>query len=145
MGDIDLRKNSAGTKLSNFASSRSQLHQFTIDYAELLTEKGSALAATDVVQIMAIPAGCIVQYAGVTPLVIGDSTTLTLDLGDTTTADLFVNGCDGAALTDGVPIMTVAKYYPAASIFEMELKTLTGTLTTGKVRVWIHIMEASIL
>lgn len=141
----DVRKNSTGTKLPNFSHPRMVLIQETVDYADLLVAKESALAAADVFNILTIPAGCIVLYAGLTPKVVGDSTTLTLDLGDGDNDDLYVDGTDGAALTDGVPIMTVSKYYPAAGSLNLLFKTLTGTLTTGKVLVWALVTEASVL
>lgn len=107
-----------------------------LDFAVELAAKGSALTTSDVFEVLDIPASTVVLCAGVHPVEVADSTTLTLDVGDETDADKYVDGFDAKGTTDGVPIMSVAKYYPAADTIDVDVATLTGTLTTGKVKVW---------
>lgn len=107
-----------------------------LDFAVELAAKGSALTTSDVFEVLDIPASTVVLCAGVHPVEVADSTTLTLDVGDETNADMYVDGFDAKGTTDGVPIMLVAKYYPAADTIDVDVATLTGTLTTGKVKVW---------
>jgi len=114
----------------------------TINFADELVTKGSALAAADVFDGITIPAKCIRVAAGLTPIVAGDSTTLTLDLGDGDDADSCVDGLNAAQIsTDGVPIMTNVKYYPSADTLDVTVATLTGTLTSGNVRVWAVLID----
>ena len=110
--------------------------EVTVDFAEKLATKGSALATSDVFEVLTIPAGTVVSCAGVHQVEVANSTTLTLDIGDGTNADMYVDGFDAKATDDGVPIMTVAKYYPTADTIDVDIATLTGTLSTGKVKVW---------
>ena len=107
-----------------------------LDFAVELAAKGSALTTSDVFEVLDIPASTVVLCAGVHPVEAADSTTLTLDVGDGTNPDMYVDGFDAKDTTDGVPIMTAAKYYPAADTIDVDVATLTGTLTTGKVKVW---------
>ena len=118
-----------------------------VDFADLLAEKGSALAAADVFEVLDIPAKCFVLAAGVNPVTAANSTTLTVDLGDGADTDRYVDGFNAAqTATDGVPITPTTgaayaqyagqKYYPAADTIDILFATLTGTLTSGVIRVW---------
>jgi len=132
-----------GNKIANFQKKGHYVIDAVHDFAAQLIAKGSALAALDVVEVLTIPAKCIVMAAGITPIAVANSTTLTLDLGDGTDVDRNVDGFDAKATTDGVPIMTVEKYYPTADTLDLTYATLTGTLTTGSVRVWAIVIDIS--
>lgn len=142
-----------GTKLPNYLTNPVKLISTEVDFADLLVEKGSALAAADVFDVISIPAKCLVIAAGINPVTAANSTTLTVDLGDGTDVDRYVDGFDAKAATDGVPIMPTTgaayaqyagpKYYPAADTIDIVLATLTGTLTTGKIRVWAVVADIS--
>lgn len=141
---IDMKKGGTGAGTPNY---RKQLvYKQTIDFAEVLAEKGSALAAADVIEVFQVPAGCVVEYANITPKVVcnAEATVLIMDLGDGVTPALYVDGTDGEALTDGVPIMTVQKYYPVTDTVDLTIQALTGTLTTGKVQISIAVREFTI-
>ena len=144
MADIDLTQGNTGAKLPNFR--KGGVLQIVVDFALALAEKESALAAADVLQILTIPAGCVIESACISPIT-GyqlDSTAATLDLGDDSNDDMFVDGFDGTATTEGVPIMTVEKFYPAADTLDVTLQALTGTIATGKVLVSVKIYELTI-
>lgn len=142
-----------GTKLPNYLTNPVKLISTEVDFADLLVEKGSALAAADVFDVISIPAKCLVIAAGINPVTAANSTTLTVDLGDGTDVDRYVDGFDAKGTTDGVPIMPTTgaayaqyagpKYYPAADTIDIVLATLTGTLTTGKIRVWAVVADIS--
>ena len=144
MADIDLTQGNTGAKLPNYM--KSGVFQVVVDFAAALAEKGSALAAADVLQILTVPAGCVIECACLSPVTDYqlDSTTAVLDLGDDSNDDLFVDGFDGTATTEGVPIMTVEKFYPAADTLDITIQAMTGTLTTGKVLVSARIFELTI-
>lgn len=134
-----------GQKLANFNIQGCHILEATINFATELVTKGSALAATDVYDGITIPDKCLVLAAGINPLVAADSTTLTLDLGDDD-PDRYVDGFDATQIvTDGVPILatTVPKYYPTSDTIDVTAATLTGTLTSGSVRVWAVVVDVS--
>ena len=125
------------------------LMDVTIDYAKALAEKGTALAASDTIEALSIPAGTITLYAGVQCIVPDNATTLTLDLGYTGgTVDHWVDGFDHAAAAANAYSGTIAGdgvVGPSATATKISLlfATLTGTLSVGKTRVWAWVVDAS--
>lgn len=115
-----------------------------IKWADVLAEKGSAVAALDVVQAIRIPAGTAVLAAGVQIVTPADSTTLTLDVGTGVDADAWVDGFDGKAAA-GEFSQFPAAYQPitatAEDTIDVTLATLTGTLTAGEVTVWAVLLD----
>lgn len=118
-----------------------------IDYAEALVAKGSALAAADVIEAIYIPANTQVWSAGACIKVPGNSTTLTLTVGTGADADEWVATLDGKAAAgtygadvDSAPTINT---YATADTVDVTLATLTGTLSTGKVRVWAVLLDVS--
>jgi hypothetical protein len=119
-----------------------------LDFADVLVAKGSALEAADVVEALAVPTQSVVLTAGVEILAPANSTTLTLDVGVTgVDADVWVDGLDakGAA---GTYAQNPAAYQPivvgnTADTIDVLFATLTGTLSTGKVRVFAVLLDVS--
>ena len=122
-----------------------------IDFAEMLVAKGSALASSDTVEAIVVPAGTRILDAGIQTLVVDDATTLTLDLGFTGgTVDHFVDGYDQAAAaagdysaSDSNAIIAAQFVGATADTIDLLFATLTGTLTVGKVRVWAILADCS--
>lgn len=143
MANITTLRKDGSTHVSRQNAHMPYVAEVVIDYADALVAKGSALAATDTIECLTIPAGTLVMKAGIQCIAVDDATTLTLDLGYTGgDVDEFVDGFDHAAAaagaysaylaTDplhGVPTTT-------ADTIDLLLATLTGTLTVGKTRVW---------
>ena len=117
-----------------------------VDFAEVLIAKGSALAAADIIEVLTIPAGCAIECACVSPVTVvnAEATVCILDLGDGTNPDMFVDGFDAESTTEGVPIMTVEKFYPAADTLDLTIQALTGVLSTGKVKISAKIFELTV-
>jgi hypothetical protein len=118
-----------------------------VDFAEVLAKKGSALAAADIVEAIAVPAGSVVLNAGVEVIVPADSTTLTLDVGVTgVDADAFVDGFNGKSAA-GTYAQNAAAYQPivagAADTVDVAFATLTGDLTAGSARVFAVLLDVS--
>lgn len=142
-----------GKQLPNYLVNPVKLISSIVDFAVLLKEKKSALAADDVFEVLDVPKKCVVLMAGINPVKAADSTTLTVHLGDGTTADRYTTSFDGKATTDGVPNGPTsgatyaqyagAKYYAADDTIDIKLATLTGTLTAGKIRVWAIIADVT--
>jgi len=119
----------------------------TLNYATALTEKGSALAAADVFQVMDIPAETVILAAGIEQVTAADSTAATLDLGVTgVDTDVFVDGFDAVGGTGYA--QNPAAFQPvvigaSADTLDVTLATLTGTLATGSVRVWAVLCDVN--
>lgn len=141
---VDMTFSGTGTKVPNYI--KSDTYKFELDFAKALTAKGSALAANDVFEVFNVPAGCVVEYACISPdtAVNSEATAVTLDLGDGTGTARYVDGFDATATTEGVPVMTVQKFYPAADTVDVLLQALTGTLSSGKVKISIRVFELTI-
>jgi hypothetical protein len=146
MATISTLDKAGATHPSRFANKKvPYVVEFVLDYAKALAAKGSALAASDVIEVINIPAGTIVLDAGAEVLVAADSTTLTLNVGTGADADEWVAGLDGKTLgwapdLDSSPVINT---YPTADTIDVVLATLTGTLTSGEVRVYALLADVS--
>jgi hypothetical protein len=119
-----------------------------INFADALVLKGSALAADDIITALVVPPGTAILGAGLQTMTVDDATTLTLHLGITTTVGTAAADIDEWVLSYDQAAATAGAYAPALDAvpgivvcdgftpIDMELATLTGTLTVGKVRVW---------
>lgn len=115
----------------------------TIDFAVAATEKGEALAAADVIEVIDVPAGTMVLNAGlqVTAVATGESSDTTVDLGITgVDADCFVDGFDLDAAAANAYAQNAAAFQPlivgTADTIDLLIATATTAPTGGKVRVW---------
>ena len=123
--------------------------QTVVDFATALSDKGSALAANDIIPCIAVPAGTLILNAGIQVDTVASSGTTTLDLGTGTDVDCFVDGFDADDGTAaGTFAQNAAAYQPilatAADTIDIKLATQSGTaLTTGKVRVFAVLMDVT--
>lgn len=118
-----------------------------LDFAAALTAKGSALAAADIIETISLPAGTQVIGGGAEVLTVTDAGATTLDIGvggadtivdggDSTATGYLAVGTNGKLQTEGLRIAT-------ADTIDVTIKTLTGTLTSGKVRVYVVLADIS--
>lgn len=120
--------------------------QGTLDFAQAATDKGSALAAADVIPVLTIPANTVILGAGieVTAAHAGTSTNTAFDLGIAGGAN-FVDGFDfdGASVGDYATMQTTAPVVigGTADNLDVTLQAMTGTTTAGKVRVFAIVMD----
>ena len=137
----------AGTHPSRSVRPMPYVVENTISLAAAVTAKGSALAATDVIEALQIPAQSIVLAAGyeVTGTVTGSCT---VSLGVTgVTAAAYVSafavtgstavGTYATPATAGYPIVS-----QAADTLDLLLVTETTTLSAGSIRVFAVIVDA---
>lgn len=148
MSTIETLDNVVGANLSTSAHSTRFTTNYierVIDFADALTEKGSALAANDVIECIRVPSHSVILGAGfevLTPAV-GPST-LTYDLGVTSIdADRFVDGFNGASGVAGDYAQSPATgnqvvIGATSDTVDLLLATLSGgsDLTAGTLRVW---------
>jgi len=128
----------------------------TLDFAEALVQKGSALAATDVYEVLDVPAETFVLAAGAEVITVGDATAATVNV-DFAGGDDYVDGADiiaatgycaagtngWAGLQTGSTSTTAVNRITATDTLDVTLATLTGTLSTGKLRVYAILMDIS--
>ena len=120
--------------------------QGILDFAQAATDKGSALAAADVIPVLTIPANTVILGAGieVPACAAVTSTNTAFDLGIAGGAN-FVDGFDfdGASVGDYATMQTTAPVVigGTADNLDVTLQAMTGTTTAGKVRVLAIVMD----
>ena len=121
--------------------------QTEVDFAVAASDKGSALAAADVIPALTVGGPALIMAAGfeVTEAHAGTSTNTAFDMGITGgDVDAFVDGfdLDGASVGDYTPIAAGGPQVIAADdTIDILIETMTGTTTGGKVRVWAQVMD----
>ena len=120
--------------------------QTVLNLATALSDKGSALAASDVVPVIAVPKGHMVLNAGIEVDTASDGSTFTVDLG-MVDADVFVDGFDGTSAA-AVVAQNPAAYQPVMAVaddnIDMTIATLSGgAVTSGKFRIWAVMMDCT--
>ena len=114
-----------------------------LDFAQAVTDKGTALAANDVIPGLTIPANTLIMCAGleVTEAHAGTSTDTDFDFGITGgDLDNFVDGFDfdGASVGDyafkagQTPVLIGG----TSDTIDIEIQAMTGTTTGGKIRMF---------
>lgn len=124
-----------------------------VNLADVTTEKGSAIAQGDIIQVIEVPAGSQVLFAGfeVISAMTGTSTDATVDFGVTGgDVDCWVDGFDLDAGTAGVyaaaataSITPAQTFFSAADTLDLLVVTQTGTITGGVLRVFANILDCS--
>ena len=124
------------------------LIQADLNFATAASDKGTALAANDVIPGLTIPANTLIMCAGleVTAAHAGTSTDTDFDFGITGgDLDNFVDGFDfdGASVGDyafkagQTPVLIGG----TADTIDIEIQAMTGTTTGGKVRMFAVVMN----
>ena len=119
-----------------------------VDFAAAATAKGSALAASDVIECLTVPANTLILNAGIEVISIttGESSDTTYDLGVTgVDTDNFVDGFDGDAAAAGAYAQNAAAFQPivnaTADTIDLLIATATTAPTGGVFRVWAVLMN----
>lgn len=122
------------------------IQEMELNYADALVAKGSGLAAADVIELIAVPAGTKVLDVGASVKVAADSTTLTVGVGYGGATSRWAAAFDGkgAAGTHSTDVAGgLGLTFASADTIDVIFTTLTGTLTTGKLRVWALMVDIS--
>ena len=119
-----------------------------IDFAAAATAKGSALAATDVIEAISVPVNTVILNAGLEIVTVlgGESSDTTFDLGTGVDADVFVDGFDADAAAAGAYAQNAAAFQPivvgaTADTIDITIATATTAPTSGVARVWAVLMN----
>jgi len=125
-----------------------------LDFATIVAARlaagATALASGDVLEVLPLPAKALVMHVGV-DVVEGGTTGLTLDVGDGTDPDGYLDGVAGDAVgsfasvttesSDAIVGLSAGKYYSAADTVDLVLVgQVPGVL---KCRVWALVADAS--
>jgi len=139
----------AGGSVDGFTAGRMPyFKEVLIDFAAAATAKGSALAATDVIEAISVPANTMILNAGFEVITVagGESSDNTLDLGTGVDADGFVDGFDLDAAAAGAYAQNAAAFQPivvggTADTIDLTIATATTAPTSGVVRVWAVLID----
>jgi len=120
--------------------------QTVLNLATALSDKGSALAAADVIPVIAVKKGTMIINAGIEVDTASDGSTFTVDLG-MVDADVFVDGFDGTSAA-AVVAQNPAAYQPVMAVaddnIDLTIASLSGgAVTTGKLRIWAVMMDCT--
>ena len=120
--------------------------QTVLNLATALSDKGSALAASDVIPVIAVKKGTMIINAGIEVDTASDGSTFTVDLG-MVDADVFVDGFDGTSAA-AVVAQNPAAYQPVMAVaddnIDLTIASLSGgAVTTGKMRIWAVMMDCT--
>jgi len=118
----------------------------TLNLATALSDKGSALAASDVIPVIAVKKGTMVLNAGIEVTTASDGSTFTVDLG-MVDADVFVDGFDATSAA-AVVAQNPAAYQPVMAVaddnIDLTIASLSGgAVTSGKLRIWAVLMDCT--
>ena len=118
----------------------------TLNLATALSDKGSALAASDVIPVIAVKKGTMVLNAGIEVDTASDGSTFTVDLG-MVDADVFVDGFDATSAA-AVVAQNPAAYQPVMAVaddnIDLTIASLSGgAVTSGKLRIWAVLMDCT--
>jgi hypothetical protein len=138
-----------GTVDQNTPGREAYYKEVVIDFAAAATAKGSALAATDTIEAIVVPAGTMILAAGaqMVTAVTGASNDNTLSLGVTgVAAAAFISTVDLDAATAGQHLASAASYRPllvggTADTIDILLAAGTTAPTGGRIRVWAILMD----
>jgi len=120
--------------------------QKEIDINAAVAQKGTDLAATDVIEVFSVRKGQAVLAAGFTVDTAAAGTALAIDLGDGGDVDRFVANFDAKSAAGTVaPVVSanIPYVYAAADTIDLNMKTVTSVtaLSWGKVLVWAVIAD----
>lgn len=152
MATVDMTSGTAGFATSDSYSAKPYLVERYVNFADVVTAKGSAIAQGDVIEVIDLPAGSYCMAAGleVISVMTGTSTDATVDLGVTGgDVDMFIDGFDldgaSAGAFSAIPAATIGSktFQSSADTLDLLIVTQTGTITGGEVRVFALIMDVN--
>ena len=149
MATVDVSNGiNAGTHPSRAIRKEPYKVEIDVNLADATTTKGSALTASDVLQVIDVPAKTMVWAAGFEVVTPSDGD-FNVDIGITgTDADAFVDGFDCDSNSTGDMTNLPAAYQPqvVASDDTIDMLILAGSSaapSTGVVRMWAVMQDVS--
>lgn len=140
MGNINMTpsgSNTAGSSVSSIGSVRHGSWEAFIDIADVLVKKESALAANDLIQVFDIPVQMNVLSGQIKIIEALNVSVCTLNLGTDSDDNQWVDALDATAVGYGTALPD-AEYFATANTVDVDIASLTGTLTKGKIWVCVN-------
>ena len=147
MATIDMKQGGSSAGLQVRPTAQPGVVSIKIRGADAATAKGSSLAAADVIQVLDLPAGITEAYATINVITADTGTTLTMDLGDATAADEWVDGADitttgfKAQGTNG--IFDQKKLVTSADVLKLTIATLSAANDDWELEVLVELTDMS--
>jgi len=121
--------------------------QTVLNLATALSDKGSALAASDVIPVIAVKKGTMILNAGIQVDTASDGSTFTVDLGTGVDPDIFVDGFDATSAA-AVIAQNPAAYQPVMAVaddnIDLTIASLSGgAVSSGKLRIFAILMDCN--
>jgi hypothetical protein len=128
-------------------STRGAVHKFEVflDFAAIAAARSAAgaaaLAATDTLEIIPVPAGAVVLAAGAQVLTV-EGAAATVDLGDAGSATRYLSNFDLNATSNSASALSTPYYVATAAPIRLTIDT--SNIDVAKVRVWALVADASV-
>lgn len=151
MANVTMTKFGTGTTgaLSGSKFAKVETWEITLNMADALATKGSALASGDIIINCAVPAGTTILGGGYEIITAFNSTTATVDFGYTGAGKYFVDAQDCVGTTSGYGAVgstgaaTTPVRVTASKNLIVTLATMTGTLTLGTLRCYVIVAQGT--
>lgn len=145
MATIDLKQGGSTGIVNYCPTAQPGVVSIRITGADAAAAKGSALAATDVIEVMDLRVGCTEAYATINVRTADTGTTLTVDLGDGTAADEWVDGADFTSTgfkaqgTNG--IFDQKKLVTSADVLKLTIATATAANDDWEAEILVELTD----
>lgn len=122
------------------------VHKFEVllDFAAIAAARSAvsaaALAATDTLEIIPLPAGSVVLAVGAQVLTV-EGAAATIDLGDSGSATRYLSNFDLNATSNSASALSNPFYSSSASFIRVTIDT--ASIDVAKVRVWALVADAA--
>lgn len=147
MATVDMKQGGSVVGYADSATAKPQVVSIRIKASDVVTAKGGALAASDIIEVMTIPAGSRYGKATVDVITVDSGTALTCNLGDTAAAATYVAAGSLAGSTgivaEGTGAFDVTQIAAAATVLELALVTVTAAGDDWEVDVLVEICDYS--
>jgi hypothetical protein len=127
-------------------ATRGAVHKFEVllDFAAIAAARSAAgaaaLASTDTLEIIPLPAGSVVMAAGAQVLTV-EGAAATVDLGDSGSATRYLSNFDLNATSNSASAL--AEPYYVATAAPIRLTIDSNNVDVAKVRVWALVADAA--
>jgi hypothetical protein len=127
-------------------ATRGAVHKFEVllDFAAIAAARSAAgaaaLAATDTLEVIPVPAGSVVLAAGAQVLTV-EGATATMDLGDSGSATRYLSNFDLNAASNSASAL--AEPYYNSSGLPVRVTLDHNSIDVAKVRVWALVADAA--
>lgn len=143
MATIDMKQGGSAAGRGWSATSQPGVVSIRVRAADVVTAKGSALAASDVIQLMDLPANTRYGHATIEVITADSGTALTGNLGDTD-ADAFIAAGDLTAtgiVAEGTGTFDLTKIAASADVLALTLVTVTSAGDDWEIDVLIEVAD----